>query len=195
MWLCSLALAAEPLTWSTRLGAAGFLDGSVPDRVAAGAAVRRGAFFGDLGASLGFGQGPSGLDQTLLTIAYASDPASDFSRVAGHDRWSLALTAGLGEPTRVPGRPVGSPFLALGAEVRGALRTEYVYQDPGMTRVVEEDRVVEVGPLLQGGFVVGVGRHAGARVVVTDRVRPSVNDLDGPWIHEPDLALDLTWTF
>jgi len=195
MWLCSLALATEPLTWSTRLGVAGFLDGSVPDRVAAGAALRRGPVWGDLGASVGFGEGPSALDETLLAIAYAGNSASDFSRVVGHDRWSLALTAGVGEPTRVPGRPVGSPFVGVGAEVRGTLRTVYVYQDVGESGMVGEDRVVEVGPLLQAGFVVGVGRHAGARVVVTDRVRPSVNDLDGAWTHEPDLALDLTWTF
>lgn len=197
--LVSLAQAEEPpipIDLAARVEASDPFQFDAPERLGVGVRALRGPFWLDLGLLAGIPDpNPDGLDLTLIAIAGYADPATDFTRVWSEDSWAVNLGLGVGNPQRVARRPVGSPFLWGGAEVRGVHTRTLVPDEGTVYRIGDEGSTVQVGPLLKAGFLVGVGTHGGVEIALEDRPRPDLNQDEGRLLHETDLALDLSWIF
>ena len=185
--------AAGPVDVEVRIGAATAIALSAPNRLGVGLIVPRGPFWIEAGATVGMAGDPSGLDLVLLDIANLGDPSSDFVRIVTFDPWGFQVGGGVGNPERVARRPVGSPFLWAGVEVRGVRRTEIVYAEATGYAERGAEALVEVGPLGRAGVVVAVGERVGVRLALEDRPRPDPNRPSGGWGHDTSLALDLSW--
>jgi hypothetical protein len=137
---------------------------------------------------------PSALSLTMATLVNAGGGDDPFP--FSGDIWGLHAGVGWGDAARVPHRLTGSPVVGAGVDVRRVYLAALTLRDGGPEAdIVDVHEVMDAGAYVSGGVLMAVGEHVGARLEVTEHLRPE-HAVDPARLGlRGDLALHLLYRF